>query len=53
MQDLAPRCWRCGKLLAELLTRPWRIRCPRCRALNGTAPPPGPRRPPPPVPGRL
>jgi phage FluMu protein Com len=29
-----PRCWRCNKLLAELVTSPWRITCPRCKAAN-------------------
>jgi phage FluMu protein Com len=29
-----PRCWRCNKLLAELVTAPWRITCPRCKALS-------------------
>lgn len=24
----------CGKLLAELVTAPWRIRCVRCKSLN-------------------
>ena len=30
--DELPRCWRCGKLLGERLTRPWVVRCPRCKA---------------------
>ena len=29
-----PRCWRCNKLLAELVTAPWRITCTRCKAGN-------------------
>jgi len=29
-----PRCWRCNKLLAELLSSPWRVVCPRCHAVN-------------------
>jgi hypothetical protein len=29
-----PRCWRCNKLLAELLTIPYRIVCTRCKARN-------------------
>ena len=28
------RCWRCDKLLAELVSRPWRIRCRSCKAVN-------------------
>lgn len=32
--DITPRCRGCGKLLAEELTWPWRIRCPRCKAVN-------------------
>jgi phage FluMu protein Com len=32
--DERPRCWRCQRLLAELVTRPWAIRCGRCKALN-------------------
>jgi len=28
--DTAPRCWRCGRRLADVLTRPWAITCPRC-----------------------
>lgn len=29
-----PRCWRCNKLLAELVSCPWKITCPRCKAAN-------------------
>lgn len=32
--DEAPRCWRCNRLLAVLVTRPWVIRCSRCKAEN-------------------
>ena len=32
--DREPRCWRCGKKLANYLTRPWDISCVRCRAKN-------------------
>jgi phage FluMu protein Com len=28
----------CGKLLAELVTAPWRIRCVRCKSLNESRP---------------
>jgi hypothetical protein len=34
---LQVRCAACGKLLAELLTSPWMIRCPRCKADNRSA----------------
>jgi ribosomal protein S27AE len=34
VKDEMPRCWRCGRLLAEIVTRYWRIRCSRCKALN-------------------
>lgn len=33
--DEKPRCWRCNRLLAELLTRPWKVTCSRCKAING------------------
>ena len=36
--DIYPRCWRCDKLLAEELTRPWRIECQRCNAMNNSPP---------------
>ncbi len=32
--DELPRCWRCGRLMAEMVTRPWRIKCGRCKAIN-------------------
>lgn len=32
--DGEPRCWRCNRKLAEWVTRPWRIRCGRCKAEN-------------------
>lgn len=35
--DEAPRCWRCNRLLALMLTRPWKMSCPRCKALNQDA----------------
>ena len=31
--DRAVRCWRCNKLLALYVTRPWRIACGRCKAI--------------------
>lgn len=33
LADLYPRCG-CGKLLALAVSRPWAIRCPRCKAEN-------------------
>lgn len=33
-EDIEPRCWRCNRMLAKLLTRPWHIDCPRCHAHN-------------------
>lgn len=35
--DRDPRCWRCHKKLAELLSRPWVITCVRCKARNQSA----------------
>ena len=32
--DREPRCWRCNKMLANSLTRPWDIDCVRCKAKN-------------------
>jgi len=34
-EDLEPRCWRCKKMLAVSVTRPWVIVCHRCKAKNG------------------
>lgn len=34
LQDDKPRCWRCNRLLAESVTRPWLIVCSRCKAKN-------------------
>lgn len=38
--DDAPRCWKCNRLLAFYVTRPWMILCTRCKAKNkgGDAP---------------
>lgn len=30
--DLRPRC-QCNRLLAEMVTRPWTIMCPRCKTV--------------------
>lgn len=35
--DHEPRCWRCDKKLAELVSRPWVIVCVRCKARNQAA----------------
>ena len=32
--DRRPRCSNCRKLLAEMVTRPWVLRCPRCKHVN-------------------
>jgi hypothetical protein len=32
--DEAPRCWRCRRKLADLVTRPWQLVCARCHAMN-------------------
>ena len=34
MTDELPRCWRCKKLLAIAVSRPWEIDCARCKAKN-------------------
>jgi phage FluMu protein Com len=31
------RCASCGRLLAEVVTAPWLIRCSRCKADNRSA----------------
>jgi phage FluMu protein Com len=32
--DTSVRCWRCDRLLAEVVGRPWRLTCSRCKAVN-------------------
>ncbi len=32
--DVKPKCWRCPKVLGLLLTRPWRLFCPKFHAKN-------------------
>ena len=32
--DVGPRCWRCDRKLGERLTRPWEVRCTRCKVTN-------------------
>jgi phage FluMu protein Com len=34
LSDETPRCWRCARVIALLVTRPWQIRCSRCKAMN-------------------
>ena len=36
--DHKPRCWRCRRLLAIEVTRPWEIRCTRCKTRNRSEP---------------
>lgn len=36
--DEAPRCWRCRRKLAEMVSRPWQLTCARCKAMNASAP---------------
>jgi phage FluMu protein Com len=36
--DTSPRCWRCNRVLAEYMTRPWSKRCHRCKAENRSDP---------------
>lgn len=31
--DIEPRCHSCNRMLAYVVSRPWRIKC-RCRATN-------------------
>ena len=38
MIDYEPRCWRCARVLAYHVCRPWAIQCSRCRARNGSPP---------------
>jgi Zn finger protein HypA/HybF involved in hydrogenase expression len=32
--DIEPRCWNCGRMLGEELTRPWAVRCSKCKSRN-------------------
>jgi len=36
--DHEPRCWRCGRRLAEYISRPWSLRCQKCKAPNASVP---------------
>lgn len=35
--DAKPRCWRCKRVLAVSVARPWEIQCGRCKAKNASA----------------
>ncbi len=37
--DREPRCWKCGRRLAEYIARPWSMRCQKCKTPNASAPP--------------
>ena len=32
--DYRPKCWKCGRVLGNYFSRPWSIRCRRCKANN-------------------
>ena len=32
--DHRPRCWKCGRVLGKYFTRPWSLKCRRCKATN-------------------
>lgn len=32
--DYQPKCWKCGRMLGKYFSRPWSIRCRRCKANN-------------------
>lgn len=36
--DIEPRCWRCDRMLAYLMSRPWRVKCSKCNAINASEP---------------
>ncbi len=38
MTDNEPQCWRCSRVLAEYLSRPWSMKCKRCHAQNKSEP---------------
>ena len=37
------RCWRCDRLLAEVISEPYLITCGRCKATNAKGNPPAQR----------
>jgi phage FluMu protein Com len=39
--DIEPRCWQCGAMLARIVSRPWIIDCHRCKARNQRGVPDG------------
>lgn len=36
--DFNVRCKKCAKLLAEFVSRPYQIRCARCKTIRGSGP---------------
>ncbi len=36
--DQTPKCWRCRRVLAGKMSRPWEKRCERCGAENASEP---------------
>ena len=32
--DHQPQCWKCGRVLGRYVSRPWSIKCRRCKATN-------------------
>lgn len=36
--DREPKCWRCGRTLGAFFSRPWSLRCQRCKAENASSP---------------
>lgn len=32
--DYQPKCWKCGRVLGRYFSRPWSIKCRRCKATN-------------------
>lgn len=36
--DTEPRCWRCDRMIAYFATRPWRLQCSKCKAVNSSKP---------------
>lgn len=34
----SPTCWKCGRTMAEFLTTPYSLHCPRCKTPNKVLP---------------